>query len=93
MRGENVTLNSFQVFPSLGTIRFSDIMGIEIERKFLVKNPSWRDLVETSRPCTQGYVNLTGNGSIRIRMIGDKGFLTLKGPREGIRRSEFSSIP
>jgi adenylate cyclase len=64
-------------------------MGIEIERKFLVKNPSWRDLVETSRPCTQGYVNLTGNGSIRIRMIGDKGFLTLKGPREGIRRSEF----
>jgi adenylate cyclase len=64
-------------------------MGIEIERKFLVNNQSWRDLVETSRPCTQGYVNLTGNGSIRIRMIGDKGFLTLKGPREGIRRSEF----
>jgi adenylate cyclase len=64
-------------------------MGIEIERKFLVKNPSWRALVETSQSCTQGYVNLKGNGSIRIRLMGDKGFLTIKGPREGIRRSEF----
>jgi len=64
-------------------------MGIEIERKFLIKNERWRSLVETSKSCTQGYVNLKGNGSIRIRIIGDKGFVTLKGPREGIRRSEF----
>lgn len=64
-------------------------MGIEIERKFLVKDERWRALVETSRPCKQGYVSLKGKGSIRIRIIGEKGFLTLKGPREGIRRPEF----
>jgi adenylate cyclase len=64
-------------------------MGIEIERKFLVKDERWRALIETSRSCTQGYANLKGNGSIRIRILGDKGFLTLKGPREGIRRPEF----
>lgn len=64
-------------------------MGIEIERKFLVKNESWRSLIEKSQSCTQGYVHVKGTGSIRVRIMGDQGFLTLKGPREGIRRTEF----
>lgn len=64
-------------------------MGVEIERKFLVRNEDWRPLVEKSETCIQGYVSIRGEGAIRIRLIGVKAFLTLKGPREGIRRSEF----
>lgn len=64
-------------------------MGIEIERKFLVRNDAWRPLVERSDPCVQGYISLRGQGAIRVRLMGVKGFLTLKGPRKGICRSEF----
>ena len=64
-------------------------MGIEIERKFLVRNDAWRSGIQGSYPCTQGYIGLQGPGSARVRIIGSKGFLTLKGPRHGISRSEF----
>ena len=64
-------------------------MGIEIERKFLVRNTDWKKLVVASSPCTQGYIALEGSGSVRVRVLGEKGFLTLKGPRIGISRTEF----
>ncbi len=64
-------------------------MGIEIERKFLVRNDAWKSGIQGSYPCTQGYIGLRGPGSARVRIIGTKGFLTLKGPRQGISRAEF----
>ena len=64
-------------------------MGIEIERKFLVRNTDWKTLVAASHSCTQGYIALEGSGSVRVRVLGNKGFLTLKGPRIGLRRTEF----
>ena len=46
-------------------------------------------MVRPSVLCKQGYVPVFGKRAIRVRLIGNRGFLTLKGPREGIIRDEF----
>lgn len=63
-------------------------MGTEIERKFLVKGDEWRSLA-TGVCYRQGYI-ITKNGTtVRVRLVGDRGFLTIKGPRVGIARREY----
>jgi adenylate cyclase len=64
-------------------------MGLEIERKFLVKKASWRDSVEEREPILQGYLAETGRATVRVRAKGDRGFLTIKGRTTGVTRSEF----
>jgi len=64
-------------------------MGIEIERKFLVKNDSWRGYVEREWRIRQGYLATTGTLTVRIRLKDDAAWLTLKGPPLGLVRSEF----
>ena len=64
-------------------------MGIEVERKFLVSDESWRDDVTASTRIVQGYIAQTGSATVRVRVKGDKGFLTIKGVSVGISRSEF----
>lgn len=63
-------------------------MAKEIERKFLVRGDTWRNLAEGQYYC-QGYVPTQGKQTVRIRIIGEQGYLTLKGPVVGISRSEF----
>lgn len=64
-------------------------MGVEIERKFLVIDDSWRaDVVSASR-IVQGYLSEEAGLTVRVRIKGDHGFLTLKGSTEGISRSEY----
>lgn len=63
-------------------------MGIEIERKFLVKNDGWRSLAEGVFYC-QGYFEKGADVTIRIRIVADRGYLTLKGRVDGITRKEF----
>ena len=63
-------------------------MAQEIERKFLVQNDVWRSLAEGRYYC-QGYIPTQGKQTVRVRIIGDQGYLTLKGPAIGISRSEF----
>lgn len=63
-------------------------MAKEIERKFLVQNDEWRTLAEGRYYC-QGYIPTQGKQTVRVRIIGDQGYLTLKGPTMGISRSEF----
>ena len=53
-------------------------MGIEIERKFLVKSDGWRKLGCAVR-YAQGYLCSDRNRTVRVRTVGDKGFLTVKG--------------
>ena len=62
-------------------------MAIEIERKFLLKNDSWRAGAVGSEIC-QGYAQLP-NGVFRVRIYGDKAFLTVKGKLSGLARAEF----
>lgn len=63
-------------------------MGIEIERKFLVKTDAWRSFVTSATAMRQGYLG-GASSTIRVRCAGDKAFLTIKGRSEGFARSEF----
>jgi adenylate cyclase len=63
-------------------------MGKEIERKFLVIGDVWRSLAKET-PCRQGYLNSAKERTVRIRTIGEKAFLTIKGPTVGATRSEY----
>lgn len=68
-------------------------MPIEIERKFLVKNDDWRSQAVGSLYC-QGYLARDPARTVRVRIAGDRAYLTIKGPSEGIRRAEFEyAIP
>ena len=63
-------------------------MGTEIERKFLVKENSWRSLAAGTK-YRQGYLNSAKERTVRVRTIDDKGFLTIKGITTGARRTEY----
>ncbi|MGB8702316.1 MAG: CYTH domain-containing protein [Thermosynechococcaceae cyanobacterium] len=63
-------------------------MGIEIERKFLVKSEAWRSQGQGTRYC-QGYIAKTTDANVRVRIAGELGFLTLKGKAQHYTRPEF----
>lgn len=63
-------------------------MGIEIERKFLLKSDRWR-LLGDRIFYQQGYLLINKSRTVRIRTIEEKGFVTLKGAATGYSRSEF----
>ena len=63
-------------------------MAIEIERKFLLKNDSWRNKTQPVF-ISQGYLHIAKDLVIRVRTVADKSFLSLKGTAGGIRRLEF----
>lgn len=68
-------------------------MPTEIERKFLVKGDRWRSLGE-GKPYCQGYITADSDRSVRVRIAGDEGFLTIKGKTIGSARSEYEyAIP
>jgi CYTH domain-containing protein len=68
-------------------------MAIEIERKFLVKNNAWRSLGEGCL-YRQGYLPSQNHTTIRVRTVGDQGYLTIKGKNIGMSRLEFEyAIP
>jgi adenylate cyclase len=65
-------------------------MQQEIERKFLVKTDSWRAAADEGTACRQGYLCAgPGETTCRVRLMGEKGFLTIKGPAQGISRPEM----
>jgi CYTH domain-containing protein len=63
-------------------------MGKEIERKFLLKSDAWRALA-TGTAYRQGYLNSAKERTVRIRTVGDKAFLTIKGISVGVTRAEY----
>ena len=66
-------------------------MGIEIERKFLVKNDSWRVQAYRSERISQGYLMNEKRMSIRIRSTDGQSWLTIKGSSSGngLTRAEY----
>lgn len=64
-------------------------MGVEIERKFLVRGDAWRAHVRRSQPMAQGYVAASPGATVRVRVAGERAFLTLKGPVKNLSRAEF----
>ncbi|MCL7487099.1 MAG: CYTH domain-containing protein [Desulfobulbaceae bacterium] len=68
-------------------------MGIEIERKFLVNDSSWKKSIQAVR-CCQGYLCPGSGITVRVRVMAGKGYLTIKGKGAGIARREYEyAIP
>jgi len=65
-------------------------MAQEIERKFLVKG-GFKEAAFDALRITQGYLSTAPGRSVRVRLKGDKGFLTIKGPSRdgGLSRFEW----
>jgi len=61
---------------------------VEIERKYLVTGDGWNDGSPGTR-IVQGYLSLDPDRSVRIRLAGERAWITVKGRSEGIARAEF----
>ena len=64
-------------------------MATEIERKFLIKNESWRQKIQRSVPMRQAYLANTAQASIRIRIAKDVAHLNIKSAVSAIVRDEY----
>ncbi len=56
-------------------------MAIETERKFLVKG-DFSPYVQSAKRISQGYICADQGRTVRIRIAGEEGFLTIKGPSD-----------
>ena len=63
-------------------------MGIEIERKFLVRSEAWRALGQPVR-IRQGYLSVDKERTVRVRTLGSTAKLTIKGRSVGTARAEY----
>ena len=63
-------------------------MGVEIERKFLLAGDAWRALGEPVL-LRQGYLSSDKERTVRVRVEGDRGTMTIKGKSVGATRSEW----
>lgn len=62
-------------------------MAKEIERKFLVKD-SWQPQ-SAGIKIAQGYLSTVTERTVRVRIKGEKGYLTIKGKNVGVSRAEY----
>jgi len=63
-------------------------MAVEIERKFIVADMGWKTGA-SGMVYQQGYLCSDKERTVRVRIAGNQGFLTVKGQTEGISRLEF----
>ena len=63
-------------------------MGIEIERKFLVRGDAWRAQVSRRIAMDQGYLG-GEHCSVRVRLEGEVAMLNIKSREAGASRIEF----
>jgi adenylate cyclase len=63
-------------------------VGVEIERKFLLKGDAWRTLAQPVL-LRQGYLSTDPARTVRVRIEGTAGTLTIKGKNSGATRGEW----
>ena len=63
-------------------------MATEIERKYKVTTDEYKKLAMPLY-CKQGYLDSQNEPLVRVRIMGEKAYLTLKGENNGISRLEF----
>jgi adenylate cyclase len=63
-------------------------MGVEIERKFLVLGTEWQAGL-LGVEYRQGYLSADSERTVRVRLAGEQGYLTIKGASTGASRLEF----
>jgi adenylate cyclase len=69
-------------------------VAIEIERKFRVQNDGWREQVSSRTLLRQGYIANTARASVRVRLAGEAGWLSVKAMTPGLSRAEYeAAIP
>lgn len=66
---------------------------IEIERKFLVKSDDFKEQAFTQNKIAQGYLSSVPERTVRVRIKGKKGFITIKGIGQhgGMSRFEWEN--
>lgn len=65
-------------------------MAYEIERKYLVNKELWENILkERSEYVHQLYLHADREKAIRIRIIGEKAFITIKSKVTNLKRLEF----
>lgn len=64
-------------------------MATEIERKFLLRNDTWRLHAHDAQRLRQGYLNNEMRCSIRVRTSADKAWLNIKSVTIGAQRDEY----
>ena len=66
-------------------------MALEIERKFLVKSEDYKKLAREHYRIVQGYLSSNPERTVRVRVKGEKGYLTIKGiaNNSGLSRFEW----
>ncbi len=62
---------------------------IEIERKFLVKSDIYKEEALKKTRIVQGYLNSHKERTVRVRLKGDKGYITVKGQSSSNGLSRF----
>ncbi|CAN1495652.1 CYTH-like_CthTTM-like_1 domain containing protein [Flavobacteriaceae bacterium] len=64
---------------------------VEIERKFLVSSNAFKDETFTQNRIKQGYLSAVPERTVRVRIKGKKGYLTIKGisNESGLSRFEW----
>ena len=62
---------------------------IEIERKFLVTSDAFKKEAFAQNRIAQGYLSSVPERTVRVRIKGDKGFLTIKGASNETGLSRF----
>ncbi len=64
---------------------------LEIERKFLVRSEAYREEAHASVEIIQGFLNTHPDRTVRVRLSGNQGYITVKGrtDAEGITRFEW----
>jgi len=63
-------------------------MGIEIERKFVVISDDWKNQV-TGNTIRQGYLSTSPDRVVRIRIVNQKAWITVKSSSDGLVRNEW----
>jgi adenylate cyclase len=63
-------------------------MPEEIERKFLVVDDGWREKA-VGTAFRQGFLSTEPERTVRVRLAGSRGSITIKGKTVGARRDEF----
>lgn len=64
-------------------------MAKEIERKFLVAVDSYKSMARDSRRIVQAYLSTSKDATVRIRMIDNRAYITVKGSNAGCVRDEW----
>jgi adenylate cyclase len=67
-------------------------MGIEIERKFRLASDGWRAQVLHQTLLRQGYIANTPRASVRVRLAGEIGWLSVKAITRALSRAEYEVV-